>query len=130
MKRLACLFLIPVIALSGCKMFGKDKDKKETDAAAKKPTKAELREENSDVDFQAFVSRLKKAVSGHRTPYDYRFFFVLLFVELLRTSDWAFGSGSHTMTVAPSPADASRSLVGLNATLLIATGWPVIRWTS
>jgi hypothetical protein len=66
MKRIACLFLIPVIALSGCKMFGNDKDKKK-DPAAKKPSQAELREENADVDFQAFVSRLKKAVSGHDT---------------------------------------------------------------
>ena len=63
MKKIVSLFLISAIALAGCKMFGNDKEKK--DAAVKKRSKAELREENTDVDFQAFVSRLKKAVAAH-----------------------------------------------------------------
>ena len=49
--------------MSGCKTPSKtDKAKK---AALKKKTKAELREESSDVDFQAFVGRLRKAVAAH-----------------------------------------------------------------
>jgi hypothetical protein len=65
MKKIVFLFLIPALALSGCKMFGNDKEKK--DAAVKKRAKAELRDENSDADFQAFTSRLKMAVSARDT---------------------------------------------------------------
>jgi hypothetical protein len=61
MKKIVFLFLISAIALSGCNMFG-SKDKKE--AAVKKRAKAELRDENGDVDFQAFAGRLKKAVAA------------------------------------------------------------------
>jgi hypothetical protein len=63
MKKIAALFLVSAVALAGCKMFGDDKEKKDA-AAAKKPTPAALKEENSDVDFQAFVSRLRKAVAA------------------------------------------------------------------
>jgi hypothetical protein len=63
MKKIASLFLITAIAVAGCKMFGNDKEKK--DAANKPKEKPELKEENADVDFQAFVSRLKKAVAAH-----------------------------------------------------------------
>jgi hypothetical protein len=66
MKRFALLFLIPVIALSGCKMFGSDKEKK--DAATKPKIKPELREENGEQYFQAFLIRLRKAVSAHDAP--------------------------------------------------------------
>ena len=61
MKKFAFLFLIGAFAFSGCGMFKSKKDEK------KKPTpraEAKLREENNDVDFQAFVGRLKKAVSA------------------------------------------------------------------
>src|SRR6266446_706779 len=61
MKKIAFLFLMGALAFGGCDLF---KSKK----AEKKPaarTKAELREENTDVDFQAFVGRLKKAVAAH-----------------------------------------------------------------
>ncbi|PYI92227.1 MAG: hypothetical protein DME97_10860 [Verrucomicrobia bacterium] len=61
MKKIAFVLLIGALAFGGCDLF---KSKK----AAKKPavrTKAELREENNDVDFQAFVGRLKKAVAAH-----------------------------------------------------------------
>jgi hypothetical protein len=63
MKKIVCLFFVSAIALSGCGMFKSDKEKK--DAAVKKRAKAELRDENEDVDFQAFVGRLKKAVTAH-----------------------------------------------------------------
>jgi hypothetical protein len=61
MKKIAFVLLIGALAFGGCDAF---KSKK----AEKKPaarTKAELREENMDVDFQAFVGRLKKAVASH-----------------------------------------------------------------
>ena len=65
-------FIVPVLlafalvaggSLSGCKTPPKtDKTKKE---ALNKKTKANLREESSDVDFQSFVGRLRKAVAAH-----------------------------------------------------------------
>jgi hypothetical protein len=63
MKKIVFLFLLSAIALGGCNMFKSEKEKK--DAAVKKRAKAELRDENNDVDFQAFVGRLKKAVAAH-----------------------------------------------------------------
>jgi predicted small secreted protein len=63
MKKFALLFLVTALALSGCNMFGSGKDKKKP--AVKKRADATLRDENADVDFQAFVSRLKKAVAAH-----------------------------------------------------------------
>jgi hypothetical protein len=63
MRKLAFLFLISALAFGGCDAFkSKKPDKK---PAVNKRAKAELREENNDVDFQAFVGRLKKAVSAH-----------------------------------------------------------------
>ena len=63
MKIIASVLLLLAIGLSGCQTPSqKEKEKK---AALKKKTKAELREENSDVDFQAFVGRLRKAVAAH-----------------------------------------------------------------
>lgn len=47
-------------------MFGSKKDAdKKAKVDAKKRAEADLRAENNDVDFQAFVGRLKKAVSAH-----------------------------------------------------------------
>ena len=63
MKKIVFVFLIAAIALTGCNMFGAKKDKK--DPGVKKRAQPELRDENADVDFQAFVSRLKKAVAAH-----------------------------------------------------------------
>jgi hypothetical protein len=62
MKKIASIFLLCAIAFAGCKSPAqKEKDKK---PAVNKRAKAELREESSDVDFQAFVGRLKKAVEA------------------------------------------------------------------
>ena len=64
MKIFTCLVLVFAVALTGCKSLSKtEKEKKE---ALNKKTKAELRgEESKDVDFQAFVGRLQKAVAAH-----------------------------------------------------------------
>lgn len=61
MKKIAFFFLIAALAFGGCDK-SKNKDKK---PGVKKRADAELREENSDVDFQAFLGRLKKAVAAH-----------------------------------------------------------------
>jgi hypothetical protein len=63
MKKIAFVFLVAALAFGGCDMF-KSK-KKDTKPAVNKRAKADLREENNDVDFQAFVGRLKKAVASH-----------------------------------------------------------------
>jgi hypothetical protein len=63
MKKIVFLFLISAIALGGCNT--PESKKKKEDAAIKKRAKAELREENNDTDFQAFLGRLKKAVAAH-----------------------------------------------------------------
>ena len=63
MKKIVILFFVSALVLSGCGMFKSEKEKK--DDAVKKRAKADLRDENTDVDFQAFVGRLKKAVSAH-----------------------------------------------------------------
>jgi hypothetical protein len=63
MKKIVFLFLLSAIAFSGCNT-AESKKKKEA-AALKKRAKAELRDENKDVDFQAFLGRLKKAVAAH-----------------------------------------------------------------
>jgi hypothetical protein len=63
MKFITCLLLVFAVALSGCKSTSKaDKEKK---AALDKKAKANLREEGTDTDFQAFVGRLRKAVAAH-----------------------------------------------------------------
>lgn len=63
MRIFASILLVFAIALTGCKSAAKkDKEKK---AALSKKTKAKLREENTDVDFQAFLGRLRKAATAH-----------------------------------------------------------------
>ena len=63
MKKIAFVLLIGALALGGCDAF---KSKKETKKpGVKERAKADLREENADVDFQAFLGRLRKAVAAH-----------------------------------------------------------------
>jgi hypothetical protein len=61
MRILVAALLLSVLIFSGCQTPEQKKEKLKQ-AALKKKAKADLRE-NSDVDFQAFVSRLRKAVS-------------------------------------------------------------------
>lgn len=63
MKRIVALLLLSGIALAGCKSPEKKKE-----ADIKKRAQADLRKENDDVDFAAFVGRLKKAVAAHDAP--------------------------------------------------------------
>jgi len=63
MKKFGIFLLIGALALGGCGGTKKDTDKK-AKVDAKKRAEADLRAENTDVDFQAFVSRLKKAVAA------------------------------------------------------------------
>ncbi len=63
MKIIASILLVLALGLSGCHTLArKQKEKK---AAVTKKTTATPREENKDVDFQAFVGRLRKAVAAH-----------------------------------------------------------------
>src|ERR1700686_2751985 len=63
MKIVASILLLLAIGLSGCQTPSqKEKQKK---AALKKKTKVERREESSDVDFQAFLGRLRKEAAAH-----------------------------------------------------------------
>src|SRR6266550_9412612 len=63
MKKIAFVLLISALALGGCDAFKSKKNTKKP--GVKERAKADLREENNDVDFQAFVGRLKKAVAAH-----------------------------------------------------------------
>src|SRR6185503_12209938 len=64
MRIITFVLLLFALALGGCKTpSAKEKAKKE---ALKKKTKAELRE-STDVDFQAFIGRLRKAAAAHDT---------------------------------------------------------------
>lgn len=60
MRLLLTSLLALVFVFSGCKSLDKEKTK---DEALKKKAKAKLRE-SEDVDFQAFVGRLRKAVTS------------------------------------------------------------------
>lgn len=66
MKFITCLFLTVALAfggLTGCK--SQSKAEKERKAALRKKAKADLRDETvNDVDLQAFIGRLRKAVSA------------------------------------------------------------------
>jgi hypothetical protein len=63
MRIITFILLIFALALGGCKTPTEKEKAKQ--AALKKKAKAELREENSDVDFQAFIGRLRKAAASH-----------------------------------------------------------------
>lgn len=62
---LAASFLVcAAFLLNGCSLFHSHRKEKKPAAAAAK-AKAEKRPENSEIDFQAFLGRLRKAVSAH-----------------------------------------------------------------
>jgi hypothetical protein len=61
-KIILSLLLVFAVALTGCKSPAEKKKAKQ--AALEKKTQAKLREENTDVDFQAYVGRLRKAVAA------------------------------------------------------------------
>ena len=61
MKTLASLLLVLAVAFTGCKSAAKRK--KDREAAAQKKADVEATV-NPDVDFQAFVGRLRKAVAA------------------------------------------------------------------
>src|SRR6266404_9998589 len=63
MRTFASILLVLAVALASCKTPSEKEKVKQ--AALKKKAKANLREENNDVDFQAFVGRLRKAVANH-----------------------------------------------------------------
>ena len=62
MKTIFSLLCVLVIGFSGCEMFKKKHPKK--DAAAIE-TEERMQKESQQMDFQAFVSRLRKAVKAH-----------------------------------------------------------------
>lgn len=61
MRTLAALLLLLALALTGCKSPAKREKQKEA-AQAKKD--AQTTEQNADIDFQAFVGRLRAAVKA------------------------------------------------------------------
>ena len=64
MKIIASILLVLAIGLGGCQTFAQKQKEKGKKAAVSKAT-AKPREENADVDFEAFVGRLRKAVAAH-----------------------------------------------------------------
>ena len=80
MRKLTCLLLLCAFAFSGCETSAKKKKDKEAAETKKAAAKAE---ESSDVDFQAFVSRLRKAVAARDTHA----------VASMMTPDFAFVMG-------------------------------------
>jgi hypothetical protein len=66
MKVVAAFLLVLALTLSGCEtpQMKAEKQKKAA-AAAEKKAKTKPPEEATDVDFQAFVGRLRKAVAAH-----------------------------------------------------------------
>ncbi len=60
-RLLACLILLAALAFTACPINPKKNPKK---PGTTKPTPP-VSEENADVDFQAFVGRLRKAVKAH-----------------------------------------------------------------
>lgn len=81
MKRTATILLLAVAVCSGCKAPAKP-DKEQRAAQAKKD--AAPKPQNFDVDFQSFISRLRKAVQARDTNA----------VAEMMTPDFAFVLGS------------------------------------
>jgi hypothetical protein len=83
MRRFGCLLLVLVVAITGCKSAAKRNQKPAT-AQAKKD--AQTTEANADMDFQAFLSRLRKAVQTHD----------MNTLASMMTSDFAYVMGSSS----------------------------------
>jgi hypothetical protein len=64
MKIVASVLVVFALVLSGCNMLPIKRAKAKKPVAAKKE-KAKPLEESSDVDFQAFVERLRRAAAAH-----------------------------------------------------------------
>jgi hypothetical protein len=62
MRILLVLFLALAFTVGGCQTPAQKKEKLKQ-AELKKKAKADLREESTDVDFQAFLGRLRKAIA-------------------------------------------------------------------
>lgn len=62
MKIIVCVLLLFAVASSGCKSPGKRAKEKAAAQAKKDEKKSPPPQESSDVDFQAFIGRLRKAV--------------------------------------------------------------------
>ena len=82
MKKIACLLLVFAVAASGCNAFKKKPKSKPASQTKKEETKPA--EESSDVDFQAFIGRLRKAVASRD----------LNAVAAMMTPDFAYVMGS------------------------------------
>jgi hypothetical protein len=61
MKTILSFFCVFALALSGCGLFHKHDSKK----AAKTKTEQTMPDQSTQLDFQAFVGRLRKAVKAH-----------------------------------------------------------------
>ena len=82
MKEIVCLLLLFALATTGCKSAAKRA--KEKEAAQAKKEDPQRGEETADVDFQSFISRLRKAVSARD----------LTTVAAMMTTDFAFVMGA------------------------------------
>jgi len=65
MRIFALLLLACAVGLVGCKAPRKFHEQKKTPAKTAKKTPEKPTEESSDVDFQSFLGRLRKAVASH-----------------------------------------------------------------
>jgi hypothetical protein len=65
MKIVAALLLVCALGMTGCKAPRKLHAQEKPAKTAAKKTPEKPAEETSEVDFQAFIGRLRKAVAGH-----------------------------------------------------------------
>jgi len=65
MKKFASALLALALVFSGCETFHSKTAKDKKSAADKHAKKPDLKTENPEVDFQAFLGRLRKAVKAH-----------------------------------------------------------------
>ena len=84
MRTIACLLLVLAVATSGCKSLGKRGKRDKNKTAEEKKEDPQAGQETSDVDFQSFLGRLRKAVSTRD----------LNTVAAMMTPDFAFVMGT------------------------------------